>query len=194
MLKQISGWLSQISNGWVALTALLIFGLFIALILPVQSAQTKANSNGAASPDMSFFYSANDLYHMAEAYGEQGRAVYIRIRFTFDVIWPLVYVFFLATCISWVDRKAYPKDSQWQLMNLAPLAAGVFDYLENLCTAFVMYRYPAHTAVVDSLAPIFTMAKWGILSGSFIILFVGIIIAAFQLRSGMQQDKEKEQS
>jgi hypothetical protein len=189
MLKQISTWLNKISTGWVALIALIIFGSFIALVLPIQSAQTKATSNGADSPDMSFFYSADDLYQMAEAYGGQGRAAYIRVRFTFDLLWPLVYVFFLATNISWVNQKAYAKDSRWQLLNFAPLAAGLFDYLENICTALVMFRYPAHTPVVDRLAPLFTFAKWGILDGSFVILFVGIASAFV-----VYWEKQKEQS
>ena len=177
MLKQISAWLSKISKGWVALTALIVFGLFIALALPAQSAQTRKTSNGANSPDMSFVYSADDLYQMAETYGAQGRAAYIRARFTFDLLWPLVYVFFLATGISWVNQTAYAKDSRWRLLNLAPLAAGLFDYLENLCTALVMFRYPAPTPVVDHLAPVFTLTKWGILDGSFVILCVGIMAA-----------------
>lgn len=193
MLKQISAWLGKISKGWVALTALLIFGVFIALILPIQSAQTKAYTGGADSPDMSFFYSASDLYRMAEAYGEQGRMAYIRVRFTFDVLWPLVYMFFLATSISWVNQRAYSKGSRWHLLNLAPLAAGALDYLENLCTSLVMFRYPMHTPIADNLAPVFTLAKWGILNGSFVILFIGIVAAIFSSRFVVYSAKEKEQ-
>ena len=120
---------------------------------------------------------------MAQAYGEPGRANYIRARFTFDLIWPLVYVFFLGTGTSWVNRKAFAENSRWQLTNLAPLVSGLFDYLENLCTSLVMFRYPAHTAVVDTLAPLFTLAKWVILSGSFMLLFAGIVLAIFRSHS-----------
>jgi hypothetical protein len=34
MAKQISDWLRRVSTGWVALSALLIFVLFSALVLP----------------------------------------------------------------------------------------------------------------------------------------------------------------
>ena len=182
-MKRLSTFLARISNGWVALTALIIFGLFIALVLPRQSAQAQAGAARVESPDMSFLYSADDLYRMADAYGEAGRADYIRVRFTFDLIWPLVYVFFLGTGISWVNRKAFPPDSRWRLTNLAPLVSGLFDYLENLCASLVMLRYPAHTALADTLAPIFTLAKWVILSGSFALLLVGIVLALLRSRS-----------
>lgn len=183
MWKRISEDLTRVSNGWVALTALVLLGLFIGLVLPLQSARAQASSAGAGSPDMSFLYSADDLYQMAQAYGESGRADYIRARFTFDLIWPLVYVFFLGTGTSWVNRKAYAENSHWQLTNLAPLASGLFDYLENLCSSLVMFRYPLRTPVVDTLAPLFTLAKWVILCCSFLILFAGIVLAIIRTRS-----------
>lgn len=64
---------------------------------------------------------------MAEAYGESGRQAYIRARFTFDLVWPLVYTLFLATAISWVLGRAFALDSCWQRANLAPLLNAIFD-------------------------------------------------------------------
>jgi hypothetical protein len=80
VLKQISELLNRISNGWVALTALSIFLLFSALVLPKQSAQASAELGDIGSPDLSLLYSVDDLYQFAEAYGDQGRAAYIRTR------------------------------------------------------------------------------------------------------------------
>jgi hypothetical protein len=85
----------------------------------------------------------DDLYRMAEAYGEEGRRAYIRVRFTFDLIWPLVYLLFSATTTSWVFGKAFPPDSLWQRASLVPLLGTLFDYLENLSTSLVMLPLPA---------------------------------------------------
>ena len=74
----------------VALLALVVFLLFTALVLPAQSAQAEAQFAGVGSPDTSFWYTPDDLYRMAEAYGAQGRPAYNRARFTFDIAWPLV--------------------------------------------------------------------------------------------------------
>jgi hypothetical protein len=180
MGKRISNWLSRVSTGWVALAALVIFLLFSALVLPQQATKAEQETGGADSPDMSLFYSPSDLYRMAESYGEEGREAYVQARFTFDLIWPLVYTVFLATAISWVFGKAVAPNSRWQLANLVPLLAALFDYLENVSTSLVMLRYPAQTAVVDLLAPVFTAVKWSLLGASFLLLLAGIAVATWR--------------
>jgi len=180
MCKRISDWLYQVSNGWVALSALAIFLLFSTLVLPGQAARAETDTGNAGSPDMSFYYSADDLYRMAEAYGKQGREAYVRTRFTFDLIWPLVYTMFLSTAISWVYIKAFTRDSRWQRANLAPVLGALFDYLENLSTSLVILRYPDQTAVVDILAPVFTSVKWVFVNGSFVLLFTGIVVGVWR--------------
>jgi hypothetical protein len=177
MGRRISDWLSRVSTGWVALAAIVIFLLFTALVLPQQASKAAQETGGVGSPDTSFFYTPKDLYDMAESYGAQGRQAYIRARFTFDLVWPLVYTLFLVTAISWVFGKAFAPHSRWQWANLAPLLGALFDYLENLSTSLVMLRYPAETAVVDLLAPLFTALKWGLLGASFLLLLVGIVVA-----------------
>ena len=175
MLKRISDWLSQVSTGWVALAGLVVFLLFSALVLPRQSAAAERVAGGAGSPDTSVYYSPADLYQMAEAYGEEGRSAYIRARFTFDVIWPLVYTLFLGTAISWLFGRAFAPDSRLQRANLAPVLGALFDYLENVSTSLVMLRYPDQTAVVDILAPVFTLLKWVFVGGSFVLLSAGVV-------------------
>jgi hypothetical protein len=177
MWKRLSKWLSRVSSAWLTLTALVVFVLFTALVLPWQAASAERNTADAGTPDLSFYYSDGDLYRMAEAYGEQGRETYIRVRFTFDLLWPLVYTFFLTTAISWLNARAFREDSLWQRANLAPVLGMVFDYLENISTSLVMLRYPQPTPVVDWLAPIFTSVKWVFVGGSFILLFVGMVAA-----------------
>lgn len=176
----ISNWLRRVSTGWVALAGLLVFLLFGTLVLPQQAAQAAQETGGADSPDTLFFYTPGDLYRMAESYGAQGRQAYVRARFTFDLVWPLVYTLFLVTAVSWVVSRAFAPASRWQRANLAPLLGALFDYLENVSTSLVMLRYPAQTAVVDQLAPLFTALKWSFLGVSFILLFGGIVVAAWR--------------
>ena len=176
MLRRLSIWLRQVSTGWVTLIALLVFLSFSSLVLPRQASITPTDVADAGTPDLSVYYSAEDLYRMAEAYGEVGRQTYIRVRFTFDLLWPFVYTFFLTTAISWVYAKAFEDDSRWQLANLVPLLGMLFDYLENISTSLVMFRYPQTTSVVDVLAPIFTLSKWILITGSFVFLSVGLMV------------------
>jgi hypothetical protein len=87
-LQHLSEFFYRLSTGWATLISLLVFIAFMILVLPVQADLAQQTSNGAASPDSSFFYSPDDLYAMADTYGETGRAAYVRARWTFDVSWP----------------------------------------------------------------------------------------------------------
>ena len=177
MGQRISDGLHRVSTGWVALAAMVIFLLFTALVLPRQS---EAGAGDVGSPDTSFTYSRDELYRMAEAYGAQGRAAYVRARLTFDVIWPIVYTLFLSTAISWLYGRAFQPGSPWRRANLAPVLGALFDYLENLSTSVVMVRFPDRTPVVDTLAPIFTLVKWIFVGGSFVLLFIGLVANAWR--------------
>ncbi len=184
-MHTLSSWLIRKSTGWLSLLALLVFVLFTALVLPGQASTAESNrmdAHGQAvgSPDTSLFYSAEQLYSIAEAYGPQGRDAYIRARFTFDVIWPLVYTFFLLTVISYLGRQVFPADSSWQLANLLPLVGVLFDFLENFSTSLVMWRYPSETAVIAELAGVFTLLKWIFIGLSFFVLLGLLFVAIWQ--------------
>ena len=174
MGKRLSDWLRKASTGWVTLTAVVFFLLFTALVLPNQAARSEAETGDVGSPDTSLFYTPEDLYQWAEAYGAEGRAAYIRARLTFDVLWPLVYTVFLGTAISWIYGKAFPAESGWQRLNLVPVLGALFDYLENAATSIVMGRYPNQTPGIDVLASVFTLVKWILVGGSFVVLVIGI--------------------
>ena len=180
MLKIISNWIRRISNGWVTLSFFVLFILFVAFVLPGQASGAKVNTGSDRSPDMSFYYSADELYHIAQDYGEQGRAAYIKARFTFDLIWPLVYMAFLTTTLSWSYHQAFKPDSFFQRVNLAPVFGMLFDYLENIATSIVMFRYPTHTIIVASLAPILTLLKWVFVGGSFALLVLGLVFGTIR--------------
>jgi hypothetical protein len=184
MLKRFSGWLRRVSQGWVVLAAVGLFALFMILVLPAVSSRSAGRGEGAGSPDTLFWYPPSELYAMAEAYGEEGRAEYVRERFTFDLVWPLVYGFFLTVTIGWLYERAFAEGSFWQYANLAPTLGALFDYLENVTAALVVARYPARTPVVDGLASLFTPLKWVFVGGSFALLLAGIVAGLWSWYSG----------
>lgn len=184
-MKRLSSWLTKKSSGWLSLLAVLVFVLFTALVLPGQASTAESNrldANGQAvgSPDTSLYYSAEQLYRIAETYGLEGRQAYIRARFTFDVIWPLVYTFFLLTAVSYLGRRAFPMGSSWKLANLLPLVGVLFDFLENFSTSLVMARYPLSTPVIAELAGVFTLLKWLFIGLSFLVLVAWLVLAVWR--------------
>lgn len=179
-MRLLSEWLYKVSSGLVTLLSLIVFIGFTVVALPRQAEETARSVGDADSPDMSFIYSSEDLYDMAQAYGDDGRSAYIRARFTFDILWPIVYTLFLCTSMSWTFQKAFTPQSSWWRVNLLPLFSAMFDYLENIAASIVMYRYPLRTPLVDILAPIFTFVKWISISGAFLLLLLGVLVLVWQ--------------
>ena len=181
-LKKISNGFYKISTGVVTLACLLIFLVFSGLVLPNQAAKAEFYTGEVGSPDTSLFYTSEDLYRFAEAFGVDGRAAYIRARFTFDVIWPITYLAFLATSISWLLKKANLHSSKWGLLNLVPVIGAAFDFIENFSASIVIARYPLTTIVIDGLAGIFTLLKWVFIAGSFVVLVASVLLMFFHLK------------
>lgn len=164
-------------TGKIFLIALLIFIIFLVAVLPWESERSSERLGFDRTPDTSFIYNQADLYEMAEAYGEEGRSYYIHSRFTFDIIWPLVYFFFLWSGITLVLKRFSSRLIRGLL--LLPLFGAVFDFLENSGASLVMYRYPAETILIDQLTPVFTFFKWIFIYSSFILLLVGAGVSLY---------------
>lgn len=178
-MQALSAWLRERSTVPVVALAAAAFVLFAVLVLPAESARADRFSGGEGSPDLSLVYSSAGLYRMAEAYGEEGRREYVRARFTFDLVWPLVYGSSLVSVLGWLSPRAWPASRWGGYGNLVPLAGVVADYLENLSAAAVMARYPEPSAWAAVLAPAFTFIKWGLLGLSAALILVTVVAAGW---------------
>jgi len=177
-LDTLSRWLTKKTTLLVFLVALIIFIGFMIWVLPSVSATTKEITGSSRSPDTSFFYTVETLYQITSEYGEAGRQYYIRSRFTFDVVWPLVYGFFLVTALSLIFKKPI-RGTSFHGLNLLPIFGMVFDFFENITAAFVMFRYP-QTTTAAYLAPYFTLVKWLFIYAAFGVLMMGVSIKVIQ--------------
>jgi hypothetical protein len=180
LLSQISKILYKKIGLKTWLASLIIFLLFMIFVLPQVAAYTKNITGTGESPDGSYWYSASELYHLADEYGEEGRNYYVVSRFTFDIVWPLVYLFFLSSSLTVLFRKVnrYPL---FQYLHLLPFGGVVFDFLENMSASIVMWRYPEKTPIIAELTPIFTFVKWNFIYVSFACLLVGAILFTLQI-------------
>ncbi|MDO9086752.1 MAG: hypothetical protein Q7U53_11145 [Anaerolineaceae bacterium] len=175
-MQRLSNYFYAKSSFLVFLISLALFVIFMILVLPSE-AEKSANITGTGpSPDTSFYYTRSELYQMAEDFGLEGRLYYLDSRISFDIIWPLVYTLFLINAISWILDKTIMEGSRMRLLNLAPLAAILLDFLENISNMVVMFRYPTPTDILASLAGIITSLKWIFVGGSFVILVLGVLL------------------
>ena len=178
--EKLSETLISFSKGNVVILFLAVFLLFVAIVLPTESTKTAKYTGGEGSPDLSLFYTQQDLYRMAEQFGAQGRQAYVKARFTFDLAFPLVYGAFLLTSIAWLLGKITLSAAPVRLLTYFPLAAVVFDLLENITASFVIGRYPTPSPFAAAAAPFFTFIKWFFVGGSFALAAILLIIYIFK--------------
>lgn len=179
MLNKLSSECYRVLNLKVLITATVLFILFIFLALPQVAEHSRTILGSDRSPDMSFIYSVEDIYSMAEAYGTEGRMYYIKLRYTFDLVWPMVYLLFLVAYLT-IAFRPLDISMSWKMLNLLPFGAVVFDFMENIAVSIVMYRYPLRSPGIAELASIFTFLKWSLIGASFCALVVGMGILTVQ--------------
>ncbi len=158
---------------WVTISTI-IFILFLIVVLPQMSEYSVRVIGEFESPDTSLIYSGSDLYDMAESYGEAGRSAYIKLRWTFDLVWPFVYTLFF---FLWTLKLSeyIPSKRGTRYLFIVPLVAMILDFMENLGATIVMARYPLTSGLIASLTPLMTLAKWITILASSLILIVSII-------------------
>jgi len=150
------------------------FIVFLTIILPEEASRNVAYFGENPTPDGSFIYSASDLYNMASAYGEDGRRYYIRSRFTFDIVWPLAYGWFLWAGISYFGQAT--ENLRFRYTLLLPVLAVLLDFMENSSASIVMFLYPDRAPVLSHLVPIFTFGKWTVIGLSFVAFGVLMLV------------------
>lgn len=129
-------------------------GLFMAFVLPLESATLRAFVGDTQAPDTRFFYNAATLMSIAEAFGEAGRRAYVLGRLRFDIVWPIVYGSFGYFSLKpWVRGRFRP------FVLALPWLAVAFDLCENSMVSWVFFRYP-QASVFASVAGVMTVLKW----------------------------------
>ena len=164
---------------WFGIATTLLFIFFIVSILPSQS--NLAESFGLTeSIDTSWFYNSSELYRIAESYGTIGRQFYIQQRWTFDLIWPLVYFSFIFSTSALLYKSIGLSHLNRWILSFTWFAI-LFDYLENIMVSVVMFRYPSQTIIIADFAGTATSLKWIFLGLGFFILALLIIVKLLQI-------------
>jgi hypothetical protein len=158
MLKRLA---TRVIDGasWVRVGLLLLAYVACVSVLNFADARIQQLSSGLGVPDLLHGFTAAELHARLEAFGDEGRRIYLRAELV-DLVYPLVYGAFFAFLIALPARRLLPEGSSWRLLCLAPLAATLLDYLENACFFTILLRWPARLDAVASLASAFNIGKW----------------------------------
>jgi hypothetical protein len=156
------------ANGKLAIVSVVLFGLFMAIVLPYFAGLTEQYGSG---PDTMFDFSLGSYYDFRLRYGVEGRRLYIILRWTFDIVWPTVYTFFYFMCIGYLGKKT--KDIIGYKWLLVPVVAVVLDLLENTFATIFLATFPKEVDLIVYLLMMSSMFKWLFVSLSlFVILYL----------------------
>lgn len=155
----------------------LIFTLFLITILPWVSRQS-VTMGLTTSIDTNFSFNPSGIYAIVLSYGPEGRTYYILQRWTFDVIWPVVYAFPL-----WISIRQLVVGTKWRWLSLIPLLAMGFDYMENIVFTILVGLYPFEWFGLAMIGVGISLFKWLSLMLAYVLLFLlGMIRLVNRLR------------
>lgn len=156
------------TNWKLLIISSVLFVLFMGVVLPYVSYWTEEVKGLPAGPDTLFTLDVLRYYTIRSNFGEEGRKLYIILRWTFDIIWPLVYTFFYFTAISCLAKKS--KDKFGYKWLFIPLFAVGLDLMENIIATIFMATDPLQSDFVVILLMISSFAKWVFVGLSFIAI------------------------
>jgi hypothetical protein len=176
MLNTISQKFHSWTSGWRVIILLIADALMMGYIMPLAGGIMALAANNHVTPlDLMFFYTPTRAFEMMDKYGEAGRAVYLKIELTADIIYPIIYTLFYGLLISWLFQRAFKPGSKMQKWNLMPVGAWFFDLLENVGIVSMLVMYPSKAAILAWITMIFGSLKWGSFLVTIGLVLVGLI-------------------
>ncbi len=178
MIDRVHSIINRISNGKNLTLLLTLSFLLMAIInlvnLPISVPRIKQQSGGIGILDTEIFYTSEHAYQLLDALQPAGRKAYLKFLTSLDMVFPLIYSTALAVVITAIFRRAF-SDRRVQKLNLVPLGAGLFDYLENTAIITMLLKYPIHLDSLASVAGYFTLVKWVFVWASLLLFLLGLV-------------------
>ncbi len=115
------------------------------------------------------------------ALGEEGRAYYLSPELVLDTIFPPLYAALGALALWWLTMPGRVRDGAvpiaWRVMLIAfPVAELVFDAVENICIAKMIWRWPDLSPGLVSVASLATQLKF--VAAALTLISLGALAAA----------------
>jgi hypothetical protein len=160
--------MNRINGRWASLFTL-VFLVFIFGVLPAIS-QWGEQVGLTQSIDTSFGFSADRLWAIVEGYSASVRQAYLIQRWTFDLVFPLVYGGFFGGSGLYLLKRLNAKTPLTKILVVIPFGV-LFDYLENSLVSLVFLFYPQRILGLTELAVLMIPVKWFFVTSSMIVVF-----------------------
>ncbi len=146
----------------------LIFALLIFPALP---------QSEAGIPDIKYYYSSQQIYKIIANYSALERSRYALTAMTIDILYPIVYSFFLTALSIYLIVKLKIRKRIFIRLCYISMAAALFDFLENSSLTILILNYPVKFHLLANFAGCFTAAKWTLIIAAILfILFLSLFM------------------
>lgn len=177
MMQSIDVWIQKIDKKWLIafLVGSVIFGTLV-----ITRVFGLIELIPEATVDSEMMYSKDMIYQYLEMQGADGRIGYLHLHLI-DYLFITQFYMLLVILLALLMKKLSFGMKSLRLV-LLPLAAGVFDLLENIVMDIMISNFPKKLLILHSIAPYFTLMKFIIIYVSFIsicILFLWCVFRAF---------------
>ncbi len=174
-IATISDWAyrqAQVRNILLLLVLLLLMKLFV---FPYYTERIVPDE-GPPVLDLRFGFSAEEAYGTLEAFGEQGRAVYLEMLLVADTVYPLIYGLFLILLSSFFLKRILKPGNEFRIVNLLAVDAVIFDFFENAGIAYMIGQFPLRADFVARLASFFNIFKWVMVGAAVMVVLVSMVV------------------
>ncbi len=162
LFTKLSREIAQLYSARLMLFLLLVVAVFFLLFnfshFPFSNPSLVEISGGVGLLDVMPYYSAQEAFSLLDRYGTQGRELYLRFLVA-DFMFIPAYGLGFSLLFTRAVRARFGENDTRLWLNLLPLAAGLFDCLENLCILGMLLMYPATNLALGTLSGIATLCK-----------------------------------
>jgi hypothetical protein len=142
------------------------FFAFNLLILPSFAADIVAVSQGTNVLDLKPWYSPDEALQCLNAYGPEGRRMYLWAEWTADFLYPPTYSLLFGGLLFRLGG------GKWSLL---AIFSWFFDWSENVFITLMLVMYPTFNPIVAQVAGFFTVAKWMGIFSVFMMVTVKLV-------------------
>ena len=160
-------------NLWILFvgTCICAISMAIAALLIGVGQPITGSSASIQMLDMTFDYSPEEAYEQVNAYGEQGRSVYLFTSLVLDTLFPLLYGAFMSLVLVFLLQK-----TKYRMLILMPLLLVLIDYLENTHLAFLIINFPEKFPNIAYWANLISLSKWTLIGLVFMTISFGFFL------------------
>lgn len=149
-------------HAWATAQHVLVLGLLLLLlgllVLPAAWSDLMRLSGGVPALDSLWYYNTQTGREHLQAYGRDGRQLYLFIELTVNLIFPIVYTLFSLLMVSWLSQKRRAGVPNWLVLLL--LLPFCFDLLESAGIIWMLLSYPETGYIPLMLSGVMNALKW----------------------------------